>query len=1814
MDSSAPLDGKNHSELAARRLDRIRENLLNFSRRNPLVNTRLDAKTGRYLRVVDELPQVLYDNLTGGQPMAFTALPEIPDPPEDEQTERFQAALEAARSTDRLYESELREYRAADPRVRARRKHPERSLKDRVRESLGLPKRIDPLNPPASELHRHAEVNGIDPHFELPHPTRSHEDGRHDDLEIQTLALPEQMRRNLEKVHDDDRTAQQEAGINSLYCAFGFLEWTDPGKSGATCMSPLILLPVSLNLDRRRQRYTAAGTATVGEPNLVLAEKLRRELKIELDGEFTGDIEAYFAEVKAGVPSELDATVHRFVAFGTFNSTQVSVFNDLDPAHWPMEEGPALDLLISSAGAQISDGFAAEYPLDRPEYRKDAPLLVADADSSQVSTLIDMLKGQSFALEGPPGSGKSQTIVNAIAAALERGNKVLFVAQKTAALEVVRARLTERGLADFLLTLQAGRSERQSFREQVKSRMGLPRSGVPHGYDVRLEDYHRNRERLQRYLDALAIRFGRTGSTVHHLLSEAIATAEAFELAAADLPRPSFTAAADIDRDGIISVIEAAGAFQQAVTDADHESGWRGVTVGPLHRTAVDEHLRTAAKAAESYRTAVVHQHRLETLGFTAAYLATGDIRRIAGLAHRLAEFRPSIDPQLVAELVRSDCGRMLRALLDDCAEAAESQSALAELIREDPLPQLELTLRDGAAAAHRIGLHDFDPSTLQTERHRRADRLEAGRAAIEALDLLRPEAPWIDETACTDLAAAAALLADDHLPMLRLRNQANTAEGAWAQLQTAIDRVEALRAEREALTALFRLDSGIDPTTCHEAARTLETTGVIGKLGGTYRSAKKHYQRVAVVPKPFDSGDAAANLERLASWGDEVESLFRDQFAIALLGPSFAGLDTPLDAYRRLVAYLRAVDGRFADIRQRRLRALLLDGASDLLTTIARLDLDGYATTVAGLGAAVEHRRAQLAEMDHCSPVIEACALALVNAPAMSPSDVSGLADKVREQLARLERIGATPLAGLLGRRLQGAETDLDSFKGELEAIALCETDPVAAPILAQHLRDDTLESTADLLDAFVAAAAGGKDSLATLAAATGAATTAITSLPECGERAAQAAALAEDRTGLQGHSMVHHRTSRLHELGFGDVADWLRKRPDHCGRASALILAHLYRALAEAVFEAHGDRLRDYLGSELDDLRTRFSEADRELKAAAADMLGARLVTEARPPRGVDRGRKSDFTELGLLAHEMELKRSRNSVREVTRRAPHALLELKPCWMMSPLAVSQYLARDIRFDLCIIDEASQMLPGAAMGAVLRSKQVMIVGDNNQLPPTDMFTTASADDEDDDDFAEEAESVLEMAGKAFPNSRRLRWHYRSRNSNLIAFSNRMIYDDELVVFPSSWEAREGMGVKLEYLGHGVYHKSLNRIEAEAVVEAVAKFVRADPDRSLGVVAMNVQQRTLINDLLNELVAEDTKVREYVDRWENEREGIDALFVKNLENVQGDERDVIFISTVYGPDKDTGAVRQHFGPVNGKSGRRRLNVLFTRARQQLVTFTSMRPSDIKAEENGNPGRFMLRRWLEYCGAGGVNGTTASNERAGSRLAEHIGARLREHGFEVDFEVGSTGHRVNLAVRHPEADGGYLCGIDCDAEEYYTSASARDRDILRPRVLEGLGWRLYRVWSVNWFNDEEAELSRLLAWIEACRRTIVRQTPAPKEEPDLAVEPVPTPDPLPRSSSFRFPWQAENDSESKAPPEVALRARAGDTVALELPNGLVIRPRLVRDERAEDNHHRISIVNSPGIFVLDMAIGEERDVRMFGRPTRIKLLRIDRPTD
>jgi transcription elongation GreA/GreB family factor/very-short-patch-repair endonuclease len=439
---------------------------------------------------------------------------------------------------------------------------------------------------------------------------------------------------------------------------------------------------------------------------------------------------------------------------------------------------------------------------------------------------------------------------------------------------------------------------------------------------------------------------------------------------------------------------------------------------------------------------------------------------------------------------------------------------------------------------------------------------------------------------------------------------------------------------------------------------------------------------------------------------------------------------------------------------------------------------------------------------------------------------------------------------------------------------------------------------------------------------------------------------------------------------------------------------------------------------------------------------------------------------------------------VRELTQRAGRALLELKPCWMMSPLAVAQYIPKgSVHFDLCIIDEASQMPPESAIGALLRCDQTMVVGDTNQLPPSSFFKTMVDDEEADEDETVLNESVLEMANATFRPARRLRWHYRSRHSGLIKFSNRLVYDDNLVVFPSATESMARMGIEFRPVG-GRYKAGTNPSEAKAMVEAALEFMRTDPNRSLGIVTLNQKQMELIREEFEYVIGSNKHALDYIESWKERNDGLEEFFVKNLENVQGDERDVIFIGTVYGAEEPGARVMQRFGPINGLAGKRRLNVLFTRAKQKIVTFSSMTAADIVAEEHGNPGAYMLKRWLEYSASGMLDGGKQTEREPDSDFELFVAKQIQAMGCEAVPQVGVAGYYVDIGVRHPEWPHGFVLGVECDGASYHSAKSARDRDRLRQEVLERLGWNLHRIWSTDWFNNPQKEVQRLREMIAA----------------------------------------------------------------------------------------------------------------------------------
>ncbi len=491
------------------------------------------------------------------------------------------------------------------------------------------------------------------------------------------------------------------------------------------------------------------------------------------------------------------------------------------------------------------------------------------------------------------------------------------------------------------------------------------------------------------------------------------------------------------------------------------------------------------------------------------------------------------------------------------------------------------------------------------------------------------------------------------------------------------------------------------------------------------------------------------------------------------------------------------------------------------------------------------------------------------------------------------------------------------------------------------------------------------------------------------------------------------------------------------------------------------------------------------RQLDLQRMDLARAEIATSHF--EGLTRPRKLPFyEEVNILRHEMQKSRRQIPLRQLLIKSGRAIQAVKPVFMMSPLSVSQFLEPGILdFDMLLIDEASQVRPVEALGAAARCRQMVCVGDDKQMPPTQFFGTVlgevdSHDADEPDMQAGDVESVLGLCIASNMPQRMLRWHYRSKHQSLIAVSNREFYDNNLYIIPSPERTSE-MGLKFRFIEAGRFVDRVNLIEAQAVAQACIDHAKTHPKWTLGVGAFSVTQRDAILKSVEKLRKENPGLESFFDP-----SSPDPFFVKNLENIQGDERDVIFVSVGYGPDEN-GKILLNFGPVSGQGGERRLNVLMTRAKRRCEIFSSMQAEDIDLTRATGRGPAVFRAFLDYAQAGAP--TVAAKGAIGDdQLPEVILAELKKRGYGCEAHVGVAGVFIDLAVVDPTEPGRYLLGVVCDGEAYKSSRTARDRDRLRDSVLSGQGWALHHVWCWDWFQRPAEQLQKLVEAIESAKRS------------------------------------------------------------------------------------------------------------------------------
>ena len=550
------------------------------------------------------------------------------------------------------------------------------------------------------------------------------------------------------------------------------------------------------------------------------------------------------------------------------------------------------------------------------------------------------------------------------------------------------------------------------------------------------------------------------------------------------------------------------------------------------------------------------------------------------------------------------------------------------------------------------------------------------------------------------------------------------------------------------------------------------------------------------------------------------------------------------------------------------------------------------------------------------------------------------------------------------------------------------------------------------------------------------------------------------------------------LREIGCDALADQIFLGAVTASQVSLVFQLAAYESIWQSVRRDCPEIDRTN-GDELDGLVRRFRKSDEDRIRIAADE-----VAKAH----IDRHPTGSAGAVGVLRDEIRKARRLKAVRKLMEEAGEAIQRFKPVFLMSPLSVAQYLKPGLlRFDLLLIDEASQVRPEDALGAVARCGQLVVVGDDRQLPPTNFFNRIIDDDEpeeEQDDPGEavhaaavrDIESILNLCSR-FPE-RMLHWHYRSEHPVLIATSNRHFYKNKLLLPPSVIaKATDGKTGLLFHKGkEGGYERGTtarNIIEADEVALAVLEHARRNPDLSLGIGTFSSAQRDAIRNRLDLVAAEYSDVDNFIKKPPKG----EGLFVKNLENIQGDERDVIFISVGYGRDKD-GRLTQNFGPVGREGGERRLNVLITRARKRCEIFSSIVAEDIKFEGVGKPGVVALKEFLKLAKDGYIDLASPTGKSFDSDFEESVAHAIKLLGFDYHPQVGMSGFYIDIGILDPNDADRYIMGVECDGAAYHSSRYARDRDRLRQQILESRGWNIHRIWSTDWFYRQEREIQKL----------------------------------------------------------------------------------------------------------------------------------------
>ena len=1550
----------------------------------------------------------------------------------------------------------------------------------------------------------------------------------HKDLYLQTDYDKDELRKKLSRLYDGSKTSIEERGYNNLYLALGFLEWTDVSYQESKYKAPLILIPLQIKRDSVSSPYRVSWNSEEVKYNISLEVKLKDQ-GIDLpsfdDLESKDELNNYLKSIQDIINSKTSNwRIVNDIYLDNFDFKKFVMYKDLDLSRWGNIKNNSIKTLFE---VDESDRDFEDYGYD---YEEEVSLMkssdifnVVDADSSQISVLKEVTEGnKNLVVEGPPGTGKSQTIVNIIAELMANDKKILFVSEKKAALEVVKSKLDSIGLGDGCLELYGRNTNKKDFLNELERVTKLD--------SVKINDksifnkVDEVKTDLNNYVNILHSSYGKTGLTYYELMGMLELNNQKLDKNNQEKYRFDVGSVSNLTKEDREIIVENLNEIKINYDQISpyHNNLWLDTNFRELNSSdyhEIGQNLESLINYSNKFSEFSENLHNLIGITKFENFDIDNSIAKIELLKPNLKLIEDEYLPEIIHDIgkFQSDVGVFgldvgSEGLVDDIGsliDEADSFSSDSFDIGDFDSCVSDYRLLDGeddlVSVVDRISDFCVKSKGLDLDSFGLDVDLDGLRSSVDDLsgvlgsgfDFYFVDCDVFDGIVgrfdAFKSGSFDSLLKD--IDKFQIRTKGIDKDVLRLNLNSMKINAENLLNDLDGLYLDYTKITDINDfeelvSNFKENKESIESSNLYPLLkDSNIRGKFKYFQegKDSLIKRKFNSNFKEISKQFHGYYIEEVS----DDKIVEDLG-TLLSLNQKLTVLRdKILAYAKSnIDDNKIVVESEN----LLKWFKNLENIIKKLsnykintnveslinDLNSISEASEFLNKIYTENSSCVSELEGIRDSLEDYQFKIIGNVFNSKHNTLIEANYLLDTIKSYDSKGKYYFNDLWNSYKSSSETLLREFK-------------IIKEFNDNYNSGFFNDTTLDFVN-------NGDFSILNEN---------IDGIKRCKSKIFKNFNNINDKIDLSNKLEVSNLN--LVDLNdFNKLIVTLRNNVDElhplklfvdcCNKYSNKFTENLINIIKEDkiksdmfesifLFNFANNALKDIFDDEkcLEEFNYKTHEEEIE-KFKELDQNTLKLnryrVKEALANKRPNINRKwSKSSPMGILKFQFSKKRCLMSIRRLLSNALDAIILLKPCFMMSPVSIAQYLPPEIfesYFDYVIFDEASQVEVSDAIGAMMRGKHYIVMGDTKQLPPTRFFESSLDIDDEDEDLnnVKDLESILHLCENSFER-RVLRWHYRSRHQSLIEFSNYAFYNNELYVFPSPVKNSDDLGLKFMYNPNTVYEKGSKNIkEAEDVVEyAFNSFRKYGNSKSLGIGTFSIKQKQVIMDV------SETKLKQHpeLEQYFNE-DGKEGFFVKNLENIQGDERDIILISVGYGKNS-LGQLRLNFGPLNRDGGERRLNVLITRAREQCVIFSNFKSSDMAVDKIRSKGVKIFKDYLYFAETGKLPSSYLLDNDFDSDFERSVYDFLVDNGYEVEKQVGCANYRIDLAVVDNHNPDNYILGIECDGAMYHSSKVARDRDRLRQEVLEGLGWKLYRIWSTDWYHARDSAKKRLLNAVE-----------------------------------------------------------------------------------------------------------------------------------